>query len=174
MHERIIDDVSTETTRLGTAWRLVSDTVMGGVSRGTLTQENVAGRPAWRMRGSVSLANNGGFVQMALDLATGGSVFDASGWDGLRLMVCGNGEDYNVHLRTRDLDRPWQSFRAGFHAGPEWRQVLVPFNTFAAHRTQAPLRLEKLHRIGLVAIGRAFEADLAIAGLALFRETDGA
>jgi len=69
MRELIIDDATGATSRLGTAWRLVGDTVMGGVSRGTLTQENVAGRPAWRMRGSVSLENNGGFLQMALDLA---------------------------------------------------------------------------------------------------------
>ncbi len=168
MREVIIDDATSGTSRLGTAWRLVGDTVMGGVSRGTLRQENVAGRQAWRMRGSVSLENNGGFLQMALDLAPDDEVFDASGMDGLCLMVCGNGEDYNVHLRTRDLDRPWQSFRARFHAGPEWRRVSLPFAAFTAHRTQAPLRLERLHRIGLVAIGRAFEADLAIAHLSCF------
>ncbi|KPQ09710.1 MAG: Complex I intermediate-associated protein 30 (CIA30) [Saliniramus fredricksonii] len=174
MRELIIDDVDSGTSRLGRAWRLVGDTVMGGVSRGTLTQETVAGRAARRMRGSVSLENNGGFLQMALDLAPDGEVFDASGMAGLGLTVCGNGEDYNVHLRTRDLDRPWQSFRARFHAGPEWRQVTLPFSAFTAHRTEAPLRLERLHRIGLVAIGRAFEADLAIARLVFFCADDAA
>jgi hypothetical protein len=50
----------------------------------------------------------------------------------------------------------------------------LPFAAFAAHRTEVPLRLERLHRIGLVAIGRAFEADLAIASLAFFRADNGA
>jgi hypothetical protein len=35
---------------------------MGGVSNGTMVREQVAGRPAIRMRGDVSLENNGGFV----------------------------------------------------------------------------------------------------------------
>lgn len=172
MEERIIDDVTGETTHCKTAWRLVSDTVMGGVSRGTLTQEHVLDRPARRMRGQVSLENNGGFVQMALDLTSAGGACDASDMDGLLLWVCGNDEEYNVHLRTRDLDRPWQSFRASFHAGRAWRQLLLPFRDFTPHRTEAELRLTQLHRIGLVAIGRPFEADLAMGRLAFFRASD--
>lgn len=186
MEERIIDDVTGETTHCKTAWRLVSDTMMGGVSRGTLTQEHVLDRPARRMRAQVSLENNGGFVQMALDLTSAGGacdasnmvcdasnrVCDASDMDGLLLWVCGNEEEYNVHLRTRDLDRPWQSFRASFHAGRAWRQLLLPFRDFTPHRTEAELRLTQLHRIGLVAIGRPFEADLAMGRLAFFRASD--
>jgi Complex I intermediate-associated protein 30 (CIA30) len=42
---------------------LFTDRVMGGVSNGTMVRETVAGRPAIRMRGDVSLENNGGFVR---------------------------------------------------------------------------------------------------------------
>ena len=49
-------------------WRLITDSVMGGVSKGYISQDMIAGRPCLRMRGDVSLENNGGFVQMALDL----------------------------------------------------------------------------------------------------------
>ncbi len=174
MSERIIDDLSRETTPLGTAWRLVSDTVMGGASRGKLTRETVAGRPARRMRGVVSLENNGGFVQIALDLTPDGTACDASDQDGLALSVFGNDEDYNIHLRTTDLDRPWQSFRAQFRARPQWQRVSLPFSVFTPHRTQAPFRPDRLRRIGLVAIGRAFEADLALGEMAFFRQTGGA
>lgn len=67
----LIDDLSdpASLSALGTGWQLVTDQVMGGVSRGTLTRETVAGRPALVMRGDVRLENDGGFIQMALDLA---------------------------------------------------------------------------------------------------------
>ncbi|RPH72296.1 MAG: CIA30 family protein, partial [Hyphomicrobiales bacterium] len=38
---------------------------------------------------------------------------------------------------------------------------------FTAHRTEIPLDLRRLRRLGLVAIGRAFAADLALAHLRL-------
>ena len=67
---RVIDDLGRDNlvATIGTRWQLVTDRVMGGVSDGTLVRETVSGRPALRMRGDVSLENNGGFVQMALDL----------------------------------------------------------------------------------------------------------
>ena len=58
----IIDDLSREAplSTIGTRWQLFTDRVMGGVSGGTMVREIVAGRPAIRMRGDVSLENNGG------------------------------------------------------------------------------------------------------------------
>ena len=105
----VIDDLSRDdlVATIGTRWQLVTDRVMGGVSDGTLVRESVSGRPALRMRGDVSLENNGGFVQMALDLAPGGGVVDASSWTGIELDVIGNDEDYGVHLRTDAVERPW-------------------------------------------------------------------
>lgn len=70
----IIDDRSSGDTRssLGTAWRVVSDTVMGGVSHGRLSAQTVQGRPCLAMTGDVRLDNNGGFIQASLDLVTDG------------------------------------------------------------------------------------------------------
>lgn len=152
----------------GTAWELVSDRVMGGVSGGTMVREEVAGRVALRMRGQVSLENNGGFLQMALDLAPDGKGIDATCWTGIALDVRGNGETYNMHLRTDDVERSWQSYRQSFEAGPEWLTVFLPFSGFLPHRLEAPLDLAALRRIGLVAIGRAFEADLSVAGVRFY------
>ena len=105
----------------GAAWALISDRVMGGVSSGRMTREAVAGRPALRMRGAVSLENDGGFLQVALDLAPDGGPVDASGFDGVEIDVLGDGERYNLHLRTADIARPWQSYRFAFAAAPAWR-----------------------------------------------------
>lgn len=164
MGEQVLDDMADG----GPLWQLVTDGVMGGVSAGRLSRGLVAGRAALRLTGRVRLENNGGFVQMARDLAPGG-VLDASGWAGLSLDVLGNGESYGVHLRTDALTRPWQSFRAGFTAGPEWARLTIPFAAFAPHRTDAALDVTRLRRIGIVAIGRAFDADVALGRLGLWR-----
>ena len=44
-------------------WEFVSDTVMGGVSEGSVAEEIVGGCDATVLRGTVSLENNGGFIQ---------------------------------------------------------------------------------------------------------------
>ncbi len=167
----VIDDLSAPWPRtpLGTAWELVRDGVMGGLSTGTMKRETVGGRPAVRLEGEVSLANNGGFVQIALDLAPAGGAVDARAWAGIELDVLGNDETYNLHLRTADVFRPWQSYRQSFQAPPQWTTVPLAFAGFAAHRVDAPLDLASLRRIGIVAIGRAFTADIAVGGVRLFR-----
>ena len=166
----LIDDLSKPAPLavIGTRWMLVSDGVMGGLSTGTMTRELVDGRMAIRMRGTVSLANNGGFLQIALDLGKHGEPVDASRWTGIQLDVLGNGQTYNLHLRTTDLSRPWQSYRQSFAAASHWSRLHLPFAGFVAHRTDQPLRLSRLQRIGLVAIGRECDVDLAIADIRFY------
>jgi hypothetical protein len=163
----IIDDLSREPplATIGTSWRMFTDTVMGGVSDGTMSRELVAGRQAIRMRGNVSLENNGGFVQVSLNLDPDGKAVDVSSWNGLELDVFGIGETYAMHLRTADLSRPWQSYRQSFSADPEWLTVELPFKDFVAHRTDVELDTRRLKRIGIVAIGRPFVADVSVGGV---------
>ncbi|MEM9796312.1 MAG: CIA30 family protein [Pseudomonadota bacterium] len=151
-------------------WEYVADTVMGGVSRGRLTQETIAGRPAARLTGAVSLENDGGFVQMAFDLSADGGPIDASSWHGIDMDVFGNGETYELRLRTTRLTRPWQSFRAPFVAPAEWTTIRVPFATLDAHRTEADFDPAELRRIGIVAIGREFAADVAVSDIRFYAE----
>lgn len=167
----IIDDLSREppVATIGSTWQVITDQVMGGVSEGTMERGVIAGRAAIRLRGDVSLENNGGFVQAVLDLSTAGHIVDASIWGGIEIDVFGNGEYYSVHLRTDTLARPWQSYRQIFTAYPDWRTVKLQFNRFAPYRTDIPLDTHRLRRIGLVAIGRAFRCDLAIGGLRFVR-----
>ena len=166
----VIDDLSQEApmASVGTRWQLITDRVMGGVSEGTMVREVVFGRPAIRMRGDVSLDNNGGFVQMALDLSPTGGEVDANDWLGVELDVLGNDELYSLHLRTSDLTRPWQSYRQSFRASDTWSTIRLAFGHFTPHRTEAPLDLRRLRRLGVVAIGRAFTADLSLGGIRFF------
>jgi hypothetical protein len=165
-----IDDLSAMHPQASHAarWELISDRVMGGVSQGTMHREVIHGRPAVRMQGQVSVENNGGFIQIALDLDPAGRAIDANAWRGVEIDVTGNGETYNLHLRTADIVRPWQSYRSSFVAGDQWQTHRLHFARFQAHRVETPLDLRTLRRIGIVAIGRAFEADLAIGGVRFF------
>jgi len=150
-------------------WEFVSDRVMGGVSEGQVSFTERDGRQVATLTGTVSLENNGGFVQMALDPDPRGGTFDASDWTGIMIEVRGNGESYEVRLRTSQLTRPWQSYRMGFKAEDQWQTVRFPFAEFAPHRTDLPFDPATLRRIGILAIGRAFEAEVSVASLRLYR-----
>jgi len=165
-----VDDRSSgdANSSLGTTWRVVADTVMGGVSHGQLVPATVQGRACLHMTGDVSLENNGGFVQASLDLGVD-AYLDATRYSGFEIEVLGNAETYNLHLRTADTARVWQSYRASFMALPQWQTLRFPFTDFKPHRLDTPLDLHRLKRIGLVAIGRAFTADLCFARVALYR-----
>jgi hypothetical protein len=167
----IIDDLSAPhpMAATGTAWRAVTDRVMGGVSSAVIARADLRGRPALVLEGRVRLENDGGFVQLALDLAPGGATVDASGWDGIAFAAIGNGERYGVHLRTDTTERPWQSWRAGFIATSGWNVFRLPFSAFAPHRIDGPLDPARLRRIGFVAIGRAFDARLGLADIRFWR-----
>ncbi|MEL7213500.1 MAG: CIA30 family protein [Pseudomonadota bacterium] len=158
-----------EMHRLSPAWEYVADTVMGGVSSGGIAQETVQGRAATVLRGDVSLDNNGGFVQMASDLNAGGRLYDASDWDGVALEVCGNDATYDFRLRTDALSRPWQSFRTDFIAPDTWQTVRLPFADVSPHKTDAHFDPARLRRIGILAIGREMQAEIAVAAIHLYR-----
>ena len=148
-------------------WEFVSDKVMGGNSSGQLEKLYVDGRFATRLTGDLSLANNGGFVQMAFDINADGTPFDASDWAAVEVDVLGHGEEYDFRLRTSDLTRPWQSYRASFVAPNSWTTVHIPFEDFKAHKTDIPLNTKRIRRMGVLAIGRVFSVDIAVSAVRL-------
>ena len=165
----LIDDRGTDNldSTLGPAWRMATDGVMGGVSSGTMTRDTIAGHDCLRMQGDVRLENNGGFIQLVLSMQ-GTAATDASGYTGIMMDVYGNDEAYNLHLRTDDLWLPWQSYRATFQAPAHWQTVQLPFSDFTPYKTSKTLDLGELERIGVVAIGRAFRADVCVARLGFY------
>lgn len=143
-------------------WRYEADTVMGGVSTGRISREEVAGRDAVRLTGEVSLENNGGFVQMNFDVGA-----DVAGATGVEFDVYGNGETYELRARTDVLTRPWQSFRASFTAPAKWTTVRIAFDDLEPHRTDAMFDKAGLRRLGIIAIGREFTVDVAVSDIRL-------
>ena len=167
----IIDDRTSGTYRssLGTEWQLITDRVMGGMSNGELILDNHKNRSCLRMRGDVTTENNGGFVQIALPLSEQDG-FDATDYTGVELDVAGNNEAYNIHIRTTGLWFPWQSYRFTFEAMTEWKTLRFPFAEIKPYKTNKRFQQCRLMRIGLVGIGRDFQADLCVAAVKLYRE----
>lgn len=159
----------TKIKELSQNWEFVADTVMGGESTGSVTATSIDDRTVHRLTGQVSLENGGGFVQMAFDLNDDDVALDASDWAGVELDVLGNEEVYEVRLRTSQLTKPWQSFRAKFVASAQWNTVRIPFSDFSAHRHELSFDPAQLRRIGVLAIGREFQADIAVSALRFYQ-----
>ena len=78
-----------------TRWRFIADTVMGGVSTGQVQFVQEAGDVYAHMTGNVSTENNGGFIQIRMELPTPPPKETV----GVRLVVRGNKQRYFAHLR---------------------------------------------------------------------------
>jgi len=160
----IVDDFTNDglMSKLGTHWRVSSDKVMGGISEGSIIKTSFNGVKCLHLNGQVKLENNGGFIQAGLDLAFFQKGFDVSEYKGLRLTVAGSLHRYSIHLRTTQIKRPWQSYRAHFFPELTWGTLELPFSVFVPHRIKAAMDTSKLRRIGIVAIGRVFQPNLFI------------
>lgn len=147
-------------TQPETRWRFFADTVMGGVSSGQLRFLQEDGRTFARLSGRVSTENNGGFIQMQMDLATP----PPDGTTGLRLIVRGNEQRYFAHLRTRGTVLPWQYYQAGFDVTGAWTEVRLPFTAFVP--SGAILRdvpqPRGLRSVAIVAYGRDHVAEIDV------------
>ena len=71
-------------------WELITDRVMGGVSTGNVSFMTEKGTSYARMTGTVSLQNNGGFIQFRRRVT---SYFEKSK-QGLELKLRGNNQQY--------------------------------------------------------------------------------
>ena len=76
----------------------------------------------------------------------------------------------HLHLRTGDLWFPWQAYRTTFQTTGEWQQVQLPFKDFTPYKTSSKLNIDRLKRIGVVAIGRNFTANICLAQIGFYRQ----
>ena len=155
--------------QLSPDWEYVADTVMGGVSTGQTERMTLAGRDATRLTGDVSLDNDGGFVQMAFDLNPDGGTVDASAYTGIEITIRGNDEAYDLRLRPISWNGP-----GSLSAPRSTQQTSGPpcaFPSLISSRRMAPdatLDPARLRRIGVLAIGREFHADVAVADIGFY------
>ena len=141
-------------------WRFFTDQVMGGVSSGALHFDHDDNRNWARMTGTVSTANNGGFIQMQhrLDAPLPPAV------SGVRLIARGNDQRYYIHLRRTGASAPTAFHRAGFDVSSEWHEIRLPLTLFTASNggMLAPLEGPSIASVAVVAYGRDYQADICI------------
>lgn len=155
----LLDDFSSRTPVDGLRWEGFTDTVMGGASEMSSTIVTDDGVPRLRMRGNVSLANNGGFIQMRLKLADRPRVFDGARYRGVRLTVRGSGGDgFYLFARTRQTRFPWKYYAAPVPVSGEWRTVDVPWSAFepGKYGRTGEFRPDQLLSIALTAAFKEF------------------
>ncbi|MEM6308109.1 MAG: CIA30 family protein, partial [Pseudomonadota bacterium] len=132
-------------------WTYLSDQVMGGVSQGRaqLIDDEIL------LQGTVSTANNGGFIQVRTPV-------NGMSGQGLRLRARGNGEVYYIHIRTPATVVPWHYYSASFTSGPEWADVNIPWAEFKPVTWMLPRSLspDQIKSVGIVAYGRDHNAQL--------------
>jgi len=122
--EQILIDFSNTSVA---GWRIVNDSVMGGISRSTL-QLHEDGYAVFR--GTVSLENNGGFASIRTRAQTS---VDLAGFDGLSVHVLGDGKIYSLRLRTVKNGRLTRySYEARFATtAGEWETHKLAYSDFS-------------------------------------------
>lgn len=153
--ETMIEDFK---IRPETRWRFFADTVMGGVSSGQMQFLSDGAGSYARMTGRVSTENNGGFIQMQMELREP----PPEGTTGVRLIVRGNDQRYFMHLRTNATILPWQYYQEGFEVTGEWAEVRLPFTAFVPSGAilRDVLRGGSLRSVAIVAYGRDHAAEI--------------
>ncbi|WP_205342129.1 CIA30 family protein [Denitrificimonas caeni] len=147
-------------------WTIISDQVMGGVSSAELHQEQRDSSNCSCLVGRTRLDNNGGFVQMKLDIEPSELRAD---YKGLFIELYGSMHDYNLHVKTTQLNRPWQSFRCTLSVEPQWTRFIVPYEQLQAHRTDAELQPADIKSVAVIAIGQAFDVDVCVRRFGFYR-----
>ncbi len=106
-------------------WRVVNDTVMGGISSSSasMLKDGLV-----RFSGLLSLENNGGFASIRADSED--FAFPSDGT--LVLKVKGDGRRYTVDLRTQRRQGAF-SYKAGFQTeAGETKEIRLPLSSFRA------------------------------------------
>ena len=161
----IIDNLTTESNQ---RWVFFTDRVMGGVSSGSLKLVEEEGDKFYKMTGDVSTKNNGGFIQFRADLR--GLNLNENDYEGLRLLVRGNGENYNIHIRTAMTFMPWQYYSVEFKTSPNWNEIIIPFSNFKRSNFYQPrgFKSKDIATLGIVAYGRDYKADIDLAKIEFY------
>jgi len=103
---------------------------------------------------------------------------DATKFSGVELDVFYKGEEdeekFNVHLRNSACLRQFSSYRGTFSVkkDDEWQIVKIPFSDFVGYgpgSSEIPFDASELRRLGIVAIGKAMEVYLAVAGVRFYK-----
>ncbi len=166
--EMILDQLKNpKFTNQSQSWNLITDQVMGGVSTGKFTVEEVDGVICYRMIGDVSTKNNGGFIQIRARLIP---EINSKEYSGVYIKVYGNEKNYNLHLRTGLTLAPWQYYSYTFASTKNWREIRAPLKEFKKSNFYQPKSIlgQNIKSIGLVAGFDDFKSDICLGEIGFY------
>jgi hypothetical protein len=146
-------------------WSAISDNVMGGISEVNFYEVEEGEEKFYRLEGTVSTANNGGFIQSVIRFP-----FNAEEYSGIKIKVKGTNDAYYVWIRTPSSRFPWDRYIASFTPGDEWSTVEIPFSAFKKSNFYMPkkMNISKIRTIAFAAYGKDFQAELDLAQIELY------
>lgn len=116
-----------------TSWRVVNDGVMGGLSKGTFTVNELG---YGEFKGMVSLENNGGFSSVRYRFQHQSIPTDQS----FLIRIKGDGKSYQFRVKSSQYDR--HSYTYGIDTDGNWQVIEIPFSelapTFRGNRLDMP------------------------------------
>ena len=154
-------------TTQGNRWQFFTDGVMGGKSSGKVNIDYIEGIKCYRMTGNVTTENNGGFIQMRVQIQP---PIPSNEYTGIYLKVFGNNLKYAVHIRTPYTKLPWQYYNAKFLAKNKWEKISLSFMNFKKSNFYQPKQFNyhKIKTIGIVAGFNNFKADISVSEIGFY------
>ena len=162
--EMIFEDFSEN--RGESKWEFISDQVMGGISSGSfniLKEKNIS---FLRMKGKVSLENDGGFIQVRKLV----EVPIKKNITGIKVKAKGNKEDYFIHLRTKFTMLPWQYYQLKFTVDENWKSYNLNIDEFTRSGSLLPKTINPKHikSVAIVAFGKKYDVTVDVAEIRFF------
>ena len=141
-------------------WNYVADTVMGGISTGSVEFKTIEGEVIAVLTGNVTTENNGGFIQIRRDLRR----VDLDNANSIKLIAKGNNQKYFIFLRTTGTKLPWQYYQFEFTVNENFNEFILPINEFkkSGMLMSNKINPKKITSIGIVAFGRDHYANISI------------
>lgn len=161
----LTNKINPELNAFNQKWEFISDTVMGGISSGTVSIIEEGEKFFLKLQGKVSLENNGGFIQVrsAIDIRD-------NNYKGIEITLRGNGEKYSTHITTDYTLFPWQYYAHEVLTTKKWKTVKIYFDEFKKSHFYQPksFNSKEIKTLGFVAIGKNFDVELDVKDIKLF------
>jgi hypothetical protein len=149
----VLDDLTNSGKTLqNQEWSFFTDGVMGGLSQGNVSKDNISGKSCYRMQGNVTTENNGGFIQIVAPIKP---IMKAKDFEGVYIKVFGNNKRYFLHIRTPLTLAPWQYYSFSFESSSNFYQPKTILN-------------QKIKTIGVLAGFDNYQADICIAEIGFY------
>jgi len=152
--------VFTDKFTTNTNWKIITDQVMGGISKGQFNYQKIGDDNAVVLTGSVSTKNNGGFIQIRRNLNN----VNLNNVKKVKIIAKGNNEQYFIHLRTTFTVLPWQYYQSSFVVENNFKAFILPFGDFKRSGYLLPKKINpnNIKSIAIVAFGKDYNVELIV------------